>query len=127
MDEAGLTPLVQLGKACALCLQGETGQQGSNCAACRRLLYRALCEGNDGAWDEALRHLWPLILRSLYAAQPELTPTGAAGLGYQALLAFRRAIARRRYTSTTFPAFPALLALLQRCVGEAGVGNDVYR
>jgi hypothetical protein len=88
------------------------------------LLYRALCEGNDGAWDEAVRHLWPLILRWLYAAQPELTPTRAAARGYQALHAFRRTVARHNYTFTTFPAFPALLALLQRCVEEAAVGND---
>ena len=97
----------------------------SGCEACRELAYRALCDGNDAAWDLLLMHLWPLLLRWLYAAQPELTPTVAEAWGYRALWNFRRQCAQRADLAANFPTFPLLLTTLRQClhrVIDEGVG-----
>jgi hypothetical protein len=117
MCESSPTPLARLSQQCADCLRPSQRAQ-ANCASCRELAYRALCDGNEAAWDLLLVHLWPLILRWLYAAQPELTPRAAQALGYRALRVFRNHCASRSDLATNFPAFPTLLAILQRCVQQ---------
>jgi hypothetical protein len=96
--------------------QSQQGQAG--CEPCRELAYRALCDGNDAAWDLLLSHLWPIILRWLYGALPELTPTGAEAYGYQILARFRRACSQRADLAANFPTFPALLVLLHHCLRQ---------
>ena len=143
MCESTPTPLPRLSKECARCLQEQDegartvgprnqGPYGAaSCEPCRELAYRALCDGNDAAWDLLLVHLWPFILRWLYAAQPELTPTHAEDLGYRGLLSFRTYCARF-YTAGTdlaasFPTFPMLVMLLQQFLRRAvqdGAGDE---
>src|SRR5690242_10455909 len=106
MCESSPTPLARLSHQCADCLQKSTS---APCTSCRELAYRAFCDGNEAAWDLLIVHLWPLILRRLYAAQPELAPAAAQALGYQALRSFRRQVAAIGDLATAFPNFPALL------------------
>jgi hypothetical protein len=120
MCESNPTPLARLSEACGKCLRQRV--QGS-CEPCRELAYRALCDGNDAAWDLLLVHLWPYILRRIYADQPEMTPANAEALGYRALRLFRRHCAGRSDLATNFPAFPALLALLYVCLRDEGTQN----
>jgi hypothetical protein len=105
-------PLARLSEQCAQCLRQRI--QG-RCEACRELAHRALCCGNDAAWDSLLAHLWPFMLRWIYAAQPEVTPSVADALGYRALCSFRSQWTNRSDLATNFPAFPALLHDLHRC------------
>src|SRR5262245_31422405 len=104
-------PLVWLSEQCAEGLR-QSAQAG--CDACRELAYRALCDGNDAAWDLLVVQLWPLILRWLYASDPELTPAAAEALGYRLLWRFRRHYANRPDLAATFPTFPELLQKLRR-------------
>jgi hypothetical protein len=98
--------------------RGETPQKPSSCEPCRQLAYRALCDGNDAAWDLLIGHLWPLIMRRLYDVLPELTPAAAQALGYLALSRFRQLCEQRGDLATNFPPFPALLTLLNRCLRQ---------
>jgi hypothetical protein len=113
MCEGNATPLARLSEECAKCLRLQ-GQQ--DCDVCRELAYRALCDDNDAAWDLLLVHLWPLILRGIYARQPEASPAVAQSLGYRALRLFRRQCANRSDLATNFPTFPTLLAILNSCL-----------
>ncbi len=106
-------PLARLSEQCAQCLRQRS--QGC-CEPCRELAHRALCFGNDAAWDQLVVHLWPLILRWIYAAQPEVTPAAADALGYRALCSFRSQWTRRGDLTSNFPAFPTLLQELHRCL-----------
>lgn len=130
MCESTPTPLARLSEQCAHCLRHQ--HQGArnpastaeaSCEPCRELAFRALCNGNDAAWDLLLVHLWPFILRWLYAAQPELTPTRAEALGYQSLRGFRRLCAQRADLATNFPSFPLLLTTLQFCLRQVVEGD----
>ena len=117
MCDSSPTPLARLSQQCAACLhrQGQAARLRANCEPCRELAYRALCDGNDAAWDLLLMHLWPLLLRWLYAAQPELTPTVAEGMGYRVLWKFRDHCAQRADLAATFP---ILLATLRQCLHQ---------
>jgi hypothetical protein len=115
MCESSPTPLARLSEACAECLRQ---RQHEGCEACRELAYRALCDGNDAAWDLLLVHLWPYLLRAIYALQPEASPARSQELGYRALLLFRRRCANQGDLATNFPTFPALLLLLHQCLLE---------
>lgn len=116
MCEPEPTPLARLGEECAKCLRQEwhEARGPDGCEACRELAYRALCDGNDAAWDLLVTHLWPFILRWLYMTLPELTPTAAESLGYRVMWAFRRNCAERADLATNFPSFATLLNMLYR-------------
>ena len=115
MCESSVTPLARLSEQCAACLRQRARQ---SCESCRELAYRALCGGNDAAWDLLLVHLWPFILRWLYAQQPELTPALAAALGYRVLWRFRRQCQARSDLAANFPTIAELLTRLRRCLAE---------
>ena len=111
MAEFSVTPLAQLSEECAISLRQEGERR---CEACRELAYRALCEGNDAAWDLLLAHLWPMLQGWIYAVEPEVTPAVANVLGYRALWSFRRRWANRSVVANYFPTFPVLLQDLRR-------------
>jgi len=109
MVESSPKLLDRLSQQCAECLR-QGGQR--DCEPCRKLAYRALCGGNDAAWDMMVVHLWPFVLRWIYATLPEVTPAVAEMLGYRALWNFRSHYALRPTLATNFPSFPALLTEL---------------
>lgn len=113
MCEGNATPLARLSEECGKCLRLQ-GQQ--DCDACRELAYRALCNGNDAAWDLLLVHLWPFILRGIYVTLPEASPAFAQSLGYRTLRLFRRQCASRSDLATNFPTLPTLLKILNQCL-----------
>src|SRR3954468_9277156 len=109
--EQSRPPLAWLSDACTKCLLQRVQ---ADCEPCRELAYRALCDGNDAAWDLLVVHLWPLILRWLYANDPELMPTTAEAHGYRLLWRFRRHYTDRPDLAADFPSFHELLKSLQR-------------
>jgi hypothetical protein len=124
MVEFSMTPLAQLSEQCAHCLR-QPGQH--SCETCRELAYRALCGGNDAAWDLLLAHLWPILQCWIYAAQPEVTPLVANALGYRTLWIFRSHCGNRAHLATQFPPFPVLLHDLHRCLMQViALGNGDY-
>ena len=104
-------PLDQLSAMCYECLHQTLSRE---CEACRELAYRALCDGNDAAWDLLVSHLWPFMLHWIYAEVPEVGPMAAEALGYRTLWRFRRQCAAQANLATNFPTFTDLLRRLHR-------------
>jgi hypothetical protein len=108
-------PLDQLALQCAACLHEYPRHP---CPACQELLRRALCDGNDAAWDTVVLHLWPFVLRWLYAALPDSAPDVIAVLAYRALWQFRSHYADHPQLAANFPTFAMLMQDLRRCTAQ---------
>jgi hypothetical protein len=110
MDAPNALPLDQLSHRCAECLHRA---RPTACDACRTLLYRALCTGNDAAWDLMVGHLWSAVFQWIYRDLPEITPADAEAVASLALHRFRQQY-HHPADLATFPTFSTLMADLQR-------------